>query len=60
MLMHTQAELDRHVESVCADRLKVQRQRIANYLKEQAEKSPKWEVHDILKDLAKHIEAGRV
>lgn len=60
MLMHTQQELDAHVDLISAARLQTERKRIADFLREKAEAHPQWVVHDLLKDIAAQVEANQI
>jgi hypothetical protein len=60
MLMFTREVLDHHVDLISAARLKAERKRIADLLREKAEAHPQWLVHDLLKDLAVQIEAAQI
>ena len=60
MLMLTQKELDAHVDLISAARLKTERKRIADLLREKAEAHPQWTVHDLLKDIAAQVEANQI
>lgn len=52
MKMLTQSEMDKYRKTIES----MTRRQIASKLREKAEAHPKWEVHDLLKQLASEIE----
>ena len=52
MLMFTAEDYEKQIDTVCA----LERHKVAELLRTRAEAHPKWEVHDLLVNLAREIE----
>ena len=55
MLMFTAEGYDKQINLARA----IERQKIAEMLRQRADAHPKWEVHDLLVDIAREIEDAR-
>ena len=55
MLMFTAEDYDKQINLARA----IERQKIAEMLRQRADAHPKWEVHDLLVDIAREIEDAR-